>query len=228
LTIAISVTCESTTLNASSGSLSCNTPIVAGEAEAFASAHADFGPSGFAEVDTDANCGLSAEGTCDVTALGRARIDASYQITFTGSTGPGYIQPVLCADIHGNSSGSFVTPNGSIDSIAGCTSTEIPIVFRVPLDAQLTLQSFSFNVGRNATDGVGASLDFRVLDAQMNPVPVTAIVVIPEPSTARLLMVAMGLFIMGVRLEAWPGRQKPTQSAEALGRGTVKTSAPDL
>jgi hypothetical protein len=96
---------------------------------AFASAHATFSPFGFAEVVTDANCGLSAEGTCDLTSSGHARIEASYQITFLGSTGPGYILPELCVDIHGNAQGSFVTPNGSIDSLAGCRSTEIPILF---------------------------------------------------------------------------------------------------
>jgi hypothetical protein len=46
LTIEISVSCDSTTLNASSGSLFCQTPVVPGEGIAFASAQANFGQFG--------------------------------------------------------------------------------------------------------------------------------------------------------------------------------------
>jgi hypothetical protein len=112
---------------------------------------------------------------------------------FSGSTGPGFMQPELCVDIHSRAQGSFITPNGSIASDAGCRSAEIPIVFGVPLDVRLTLQADAFARNGQATSGVGGFLDFGpVLDAQMNPVAATVSVVIPEPSTGRLLMVAMG------------------------------------
>jgi hypothetical protein len=174
-----------------------------------ASAGADFLQSGGAEVRTDANCTPSAGDirTCFLpTSLGHAQIEASYQMTFLGSTGPGFIQPELCVDIHGRAQGAFVTPNGSVDSFGGCRVGEIPIVFGVPLDVQLTLSAGAFARNGQATSGVGGFLDFYpVLDAQRNPVEATVIVVIPEPSTRRLLMVAMGLFLMGVRLVAWAG-----------------------
>jgi len=184
---------------------------------AFASARAEFdqgvgpippgsqGPfPGFALVVADAN-GVCAP-TCDGTSSAHAQIEASYQITVSGSTGPGYIQPELCVDTHGLSSGSFVTPNGSINSSAGCRVGEIPIVFGVPLDVQLTLLASSFNRGNLAPDGVGAWFALsEVLDAQMNPVAATVSIVIPEPSGGGPLIVAMGLFLMGARLVAWVG-----------------------
>jgi hypothetical protein len=178
-----------------------------------ASAHAEFGPSGDAEVDTSANCGLAADGTCDLSSFGHAQLLASYQMTFSGSSGPGYIQPELCADIHGYSSGSFVTPNGSISSGPGCRTAKIPIVFGVPLDVQLALQADSFDVGLHATGAVGAFLDFLpVLDAQLNPVAATVDVAIPEPSTGELLMIAAGLFLMGARARRIGGSPRPRHS----------------
>jgi hypothetical protein len=173
---------------------------------AIASAGAEFGEFG-AIVFTDANCALSAEGRCDVpSSSAHASMDASYQITFWGGTGPGYIEPQLCTDIHGLSQGSFVTPYGSIESFPGrCMFTDIPIVFGAPLDVHLTLQAFSIAFNNRATDGVGANLYFRVLDAQMNPVASTASVVIPEPSTIHLL-IATGLFLMGAHPRWWRGR----------------------
>jgi hypothetical protein len=139
-----------------------------------------------------------------------AAIQAAYQITFSGADGPGYMEATVCIskDSLGNGSLTVITPNGSLDGTGTphftvCRVQDIPIVFGIPLDVQLSLQASAMAVCCGVGGENFASVDFtyQALDANKNPVPFTAAVVVPEPSTWRIWMVGACLLSLArVRL----------------------------
>jgi hypothetical protein len=139
-----------------------------------------------------------------------ATIQATYQITFFGAESPGYMEATLCGghDRLGSLSASLITPNSSLSwqgRPGGSTGydcsppDDIPIVFGVPLDVQLSLQATSGSThccGIVGEGGATASLSYQALDATMSPVSWTAAVVIPEPSTWKLWIVGACLLLL--------------------------------
>jgi hypothetical protein len=131
----------------------------------------------------------TASGSVDPSINFRAdvSIQAAYQITFFGPTGPGFMEADVCGFLSNEAEASFslITPNGSMNF--GFTRTnscnppyDIPITFGVPLDVQLSL-----NVAAQGIRLQAALVDFsyQALDAMKNPVSATAEIVIPDPST---------------------------------------------
>ena len=195
----ISVSCGSLTQTATSGQISCE------DEDALALLDATFtnGMNILAEVASIPNDPtiFSASGS----------INATFQVTFLGDSGPGFVQVMLC-DQHdpteGTASASMVTSNGSVTANPGvCTEPPpfIPIVFGTPLSVQINLQAQA--AARQGHQGsANASFSgFTVFDAQMQPVPLVAVVDIPEPATLLLLSVGAGLLgAFRGRFRGWP------------------------
>jgi len=196
LNIQLSATCDTVTVTNSSGSITCGPVAPEG-----GSAHAEADFSG-----TGADVVAFAFATFDFSERfsATASIQAAYQITFSGPEGPGYMEVTICSthDSLGSVSASLITPNGSVNwsASAACSPPgDIPIVFGVPLDLQLSLLADSGTVhccGVGAEGGASASFSYQALDAARNPVSATPEVVVPEPSTSRLWMVGVWLFLL--------------------------------
>jgi hypothetical protein len=183
------------TTTASSDSATCSGPD-GGSAQAEGD-FSNLGAAGF----------VVAFGTLDRSVFFSATISiqAAYQVTFSGAEGPGYMEATVCLneDSLGNGSVSVITPNGSISRNGTpfqtvCGQQDIPIVFGVPLDIQLSLQASAFATCCGVGGESFASVDFsyQALDANKSPVPFTAEVVVPEPSTWHLWMVGVCLLFL--------------------------------
>ena len=218
LNIQISTKCGTTTLTASSGSLICSGPD-----DGMAQAVGLFDDIGGAVV-------ASALGTFDrfLFFSATALLEAAYQITLFGAQGPGYLEvsPCVTHDSFGFASASLISSEGSVfwsPAFSSCSPpNDLPIVFGVPLDLQLSLQARGGPVsccGRGAEGGASASPFYRVLDARRNPVSWTAEVIVPEPRTWQLWIV--GDFLLGLAWCCRRAKRKLRSGPTPVQRGTA-------
>jgi hypothetical protein len=195
----VSVTCGGQTVSAPSGEVTCYAP--------------DLPERGQARIDfTGLISGMDAIAWFDDyrqpnPGSASAWIRASYEVTFFGADGPGFLTASFCtAGGPGavSSLGSLITPNGSIvlhgadrHMICNPADSSIPIVFGQTLDVQFTLdaESWGYNLGQTYIGFSG----FQVFDANMHPVTWTADVVIPEPPAWQLGITGLTLLLAGSR-----------------------------
>ena len=203
LTTLASVTCDESTFSVPVGDVEC---FGAQPGGASAEARVNFaGLAGPIWILAEASAWVG-----DIRYSATASVTASYQITFFGADGPGYITASFCDhNDHyiGRVSGSLVTPNGNIQSLPAPNQGEscnppgsyIPIVFGQPLNVALSMDA-EMNYHGNAAEAayIGFS-GYSVFDANMKPVTWTAAVVIPEPPAWQLGITGLALLLASSR-----------------------------